>query len=79
MPTTKNGYGLRLKACFRRQTKFTYPQGILFTVRAVATLATAQKQHSCFVKQNQAHCTETDYATLQVGEYFYKEMMKIKR
>jgi hypothetical protein len=32
-----------------------------------------------FVKQNQEHSTETDYATLQVGEYFYKEMMKIKR
>jgi hypothetical protein len=42
-------------------------------------LATAQKQHSCFVKQNQEHSTETDYAKLQVGEYFYKEMMKIKK
>jgi hypothetical protein len=33
-------------------------------------------------KQNQEHsndANETDYATLQVGEYFNKEMMKIKR
>ena len=60
----------------QRQTKFTYPQSILFTV---ATLATAYKSHSCVVKQNEEHSTETDYATLQVGEYFYKEMMKIKK
>jgi hypothetical protein len=38
------------------------------------------KSHSCVVKQNQERSTETDYATLQVGVYFYiKEMMKIKR
>jgi hypothetical protein len=31
------------------------------------------KEHST----EQEHSTETDYATLQVGEYFYKEIMKI--
>jgi hypothetical protein len=30
------------------------------------------------VKQNPEHSTETDYATLQFGGSFYKEIMKVK-
>jgi hypothetical protein len=41
---------------------------ILFTV---ATLTTTSKSYSCVVKQNQERSTETDRATLHVGEYIF--------
>jgi hypothetical protein len=66
MPTTNNGYGIRLKACFR--IALTKADNIYISPEHSfhrSDLGYSVTTHSCVVKQNQEHSTETDYAKLE--------------